>query len=217
VIPVSFRQGEDFLIQDVPFPKGMIDEYGYFYGVITVTLVSDPALKISEGSEYCQSDVEILLQTYDDINYVQPGAIGVPSTYRNTDRLVAPKNVLAKSLYSKKSFRIRDGKERTLIENRFKYQPVKKYHVDLENMTKANREKYLKGNRRWCLRLNTTYRDAIVQEDKVTNIKAVVIVTIKDNKHKGLAYSQGIQQLNLHRFQHIDIIANQQIAVYNDM
>lgn len=215
VLPINFKPGEDFQIQDVPFPEGMVDDDGFFYGDITVTLVSEPELKASEGSEYCQSDVEVLLQTYRDVDYVLPGAVGVSPTYRNTDRLVEPQNILAKSLYSKKSFKIRNGRERTLIESGFKYQPVKKYHVDLEDMTKTNKEKFLIGNRRWCLRINASYRDAIAQESGTLSTKAVVIVTIKDNRHQGLAYAQGVHQLDLYHFEHVNIIVNQQVNVDN--
>lgn len=49
----------------VSFPQSLIDEEGYFYGQITVTLVSSPILASNQGAEYCQSNVDIYLGSYD--------------------------------------------------------------------------------------------------------------------------------------------------------
>ena len=113
----EFSIGEDFQIQDFPFPSGMVTDNGYYYGDITVTIVTDPILKVSEGSEYCQSNVDVLLQTYDSTNFVFLGAAGTPRTYRNAERLKNPKNILARDNYCKSSFNCYHSDERTLIEN----------------------------------------------------------------------------------------------------
>lgn len=209
----------DAQIQDIPFPSSMIGDDGLFYGDITVTVVSNPVLKPSEGTEYCQSDVEVLLQTYDDIMYVPLDATGTPKRYRNANRLHNPQNILVKSLYGKKSLKASDMEERTLIESDFKYQPVKKYHVNLEKMTTANRLKYLKSDKRWGLSVKALYRDAVAAdhdydgEHEITY--ATIIITIKDPKHKGLAYDECYASLGLHNFNHSNIELDQRVGILN--
>lgn len=214
----SLKEG-DIQIQDIPFPTSMVDEDNLFYGDITVTVVTDPVLKGTEGSEYCQSDVEVLLQTYDKIDYYILGAIGTSKTFRNDERLHNPKNVLAKGLYGKGSFKSSNREERTLIETAQKFQPIKKYHINLEKMTPSNRKKYLSKNRKWCLRINSLYRDATINQKEYDNItetvKATVIITIKDTRNKGVTYNECFASLDQHNFPHADIMVRQHIEVSN--
>ena len=44
----------------------MIDEEGYFYGEITLTLVTSPILDPNQGSEYCQSNIDVMFGSYDE-------------------------------------------------------------------------------------------------------------------------------------------------------
>lgn len=210
----------DAQIQDIPFPSSMVGEDGLLYGDITVTVVSDPILKASEGTEYCQSDVEVLLQTYDDINYVPLNAVGISSYYRNSERLVNPKNILAKELYSSKSWKSNNYQERTLIESEYKYQPVKKYHVNLEMMRPASRSNWLTSTKKWCLSVKARYRDAIVTDRDydgvIEHTRATIIVTIRDQKHKGVAYRECYNSLGEHNFVHSDIVVQQRIEVVNE-
>lgn len=215
----SFLNG-DAQIQDIPFPSSMVGDDGLFYGDITVTVVSDPILKGSEGTEYCQSDVEVLLQTYDHINYIPLYAVGTPRFYRNSDRLSDPKNILGKSLYIKSSHRSSDWEERTLIESEFKYQPVKKYHVNLEKMHSSSRRRYLNSTRKWCLSIKALYRDSVTTDRYYDGIngytRAVVVITIKDTKHKGVAYSECFASLDNHNFSHSDLEIRQRINIVNE-
>ena len=55
----DFNEGTDFQVIDFPFPNSLIDENGYFYGIVTVTVVTDPVLKGGEGNEYCQTDIDV--------------------------------------------------------------------------------------------------------------------------------------------------------------
>lgn len=210
----------DAQIQDIPFPSSMVGDDGLFYGEIIVTVVTDPVLKSGEGTEYCQSDVEVLLQTYDDILYMPLNAIGTSRYYRNSDRLVNPQNILAKGNYSERSKRSADWEERTLIETAFKYQPVKKFHVNLEEMTPKPREKFLSSNKRWCLSVKALYRDAVVTERDydgvVEHTRATIIITIRDPKHKGVAYSECLASLNQHNFVHSNLEVRQRIDVENE-
>ncbi len=39
----------------------------YYYGEITITLVSNPDLDVNQGEEYCQSNIDVYFGTTDDI------------------------------------------------------------------------------------------------------------------------------------------------------
>lgn len=207
----------DYQIQNIPFPSFMVDENGFLYGDITVTLVSDPILKESEGNEYCQTDIEVLLQTYDGIDYCIPGAAGVSKRYRNSDRLINPNNILATSLYSAKSFKVNDASERTLISKHLKYQPVKKYHVSLENMKASKKELCLVAGKAMCLKIITLYRDATKADALIDGVidavKATIIITIKDTRGNNLLYDECMRMLDVHNFEHNNIELRENIEV----
>lgn len=215
--PVITR-GEDYQILDFPFPSTMVDDDGYFYGDITVTVVTDPILKPSEGSEYCQTDVDVKIETHQGCRYYVLGAAGTPKTYRNAYRLGMPTvNVLAKDNYSKKALHSDNLRERTLIATSGKYQPTKKYHVSLGDMTKSKKEKALKSDRSWCMKLTTLYRDATEAEYSLDGVldevHAVVIVTIRDPKKRGVVYDECMQLLEQRNFEHSSIIVENKIDV----
>ncbi|MGM9763010.1 MAG: S8 family peptidase [Candidatus Cryptobacteroides sp.] len=208
----------DVQIRDIPFPVSLVED-GHFYGDITVTVVTDPILKPTEGSEYCQSDVEVLLQTYDRTQYYTLGAVGTSPMYRNSIRLVNPKNMLAKDLYSQRAMKTEYMEERTLIETAQKYQPIKKYHINLEQIRKGNLQ-YIESDRKWCLRINALYRDATIADREFDgvfdSVKATVIITIRDPKKKGIVYTECYRHLSEHNFEHSDIVIRQDINVGNN-
>lgn len=208
--------GNDFQIQDIPFPTELIDENGYYQGEITVTVVTEPVFRTGERGEYCQSDVEVLLQTYENTAYYVLGAAGTPRTYRNSDRLMGAENVLTKGRYSSRSNDSLVAEERTILWGEA-YQPVKKYHVNLQQMTPTQKEKCLKAGRRWGLSIKSTYRDATLA-DKETgavkeDVKAVVILTIRDLKHRGVVYDSCMAKLNERNFAHNDVAVRQRVDV----
>lgn len=209
----------DAQIRDIPFPASLVNENDHFYGDITVTVVTDPILKATEGSEYCQSDVEVLLQTYDRTQYYTLGAVGTSPMYRNSIRLVNPRNMLAKDLYSQKARKSEYMEERTLIETAQKYQPIKKYHINLEQI-KNGYLQYINSGRKWCLRINTLYRDATIADREVDGVfepvKATIIITIRDPKKKGSVYTECYRHLSEHNFEHSDIVIRQDINISNE-
>lgn len=214
----ELSDGVDMQIQDIPFPANLVND-GHFIGEVSVTVVVNPILRKTEKSEYCQSDVKVALQSYDRIEYVVLGAAGTPRTYRNSERLVNPKNILTKDLYKASSFRSTNPVERTVICGE-EYLAVKNYHVNLEQMRPANRNSYLNGNRRWCLSIEATNRDATMA-DKMNGLdvgtaEAVVIITIKDPKRTGIVYNACLQALDEHNFAHSDIVIRQNINVVNE-
>lgn len=214
----ELSDGVDMQIQDIPFPANLVND-GHFIGEVSVTVVTNPVLRESEKSEYCQSDVKVALQSYDRIEYVVLGAAGTPRTYRNSERLVNPKNILTKDLYKASSFRSTNPIERTVICGE-EYLAVKNYHVNLEQMRSANRNSYLKENRRWCLSIVATNRDATMV-DKMNGLdvgttEIVVIITIKDPMRTGVVYNACLQALDKHNFAHSDIVIRQNINVVNE-
>ena len=214
----KINKGDDYQILDFPYPKSLIDNEGYYYGDIILTIVEKPILKSSEGSEYCQSDVDVKLETYRENEYYILGAAGTPTTYRNANRLGKPvTNVLSKELYSRKSFTTEDMKERNLIRSGMKYQPIKKYHVDLSKMTSSRKEKALKGDRHWALKIITLYRDSVdadlAIDGNIDEVDVALIITIRDPKHHHTVYDECIKQLDERNFEHNNIMINQQINI----
>ena len=208
--------GTDYQIQDIPFPAEMVDADGYYRGELIVTVVTEPVFRNSEHGEYIQSDVEVLLQTYDDTAYYVLGAAGTPRTYRNSDRLVGQENVLTKGRYGQRSFDTDEAEKRTIIWGE-PYQPVKKYHVNLQQMTRSQKEKCLKSGRHWGMSIKATYRDATMA-DKATgvvteDVKAVVILTLRDTEHGRIVYDRCMQQLEARNFAHNDVAVRQRVNV----
>lgn len=206
----------DYQIQDVPFPEELVDENGYFQGEVTVTVVTEPVLRGGERSEYCQSDVEVLLQSYDRMRYYVLGANGTPRSYRNSERLDGSENVLIKGRYGKRSFKTTEIENRTILcgEN---YQPVKKYHVNLSQMKPSEKETCLKAGRKWGISIKAAYRDATNADREaglpVGNVRAVVVLTIRDPQRRGIVYDRCMALLDTHNFVHSDIIIRQDINV----
>ena len=66
-----------------------------------------------------------------------------------------------------------------------KWQPVKKYQVDLSTMTDGQKEK-IKDDTTWAMTIRSFTRDATMcelQEDGVINsIRTTIIITIRDPK-----------------------------------
>ena len=66
ILQDNIEKGSFIDILDFPFPQSMIDDDGYFYGELTVTLVTSPILEVSQGAEYCQSNIDVYLGSYDE-------------------------------------------------------------------------------------------------------------------------------------------------------
>lgn len=65
ILQDTLEKGHFIEILDFPYPQSMVDENGYLYGNIQVTLVSKPMLNASQGAEYCQSNIKVMFGTYD--------------------------------------------------------------------------------------------------------------------------------------------------------
>jgi hypothetical protein len=213
----TLDKGKNIVSLDFPYPISLV-ENGYYYGDITVTLAVDPVLNENQGNEYCQSQVDVLLETYDHVEHVD---LAQPGIMRNENRMSNDsKNVLSEELYSRSSLKTEYLGERVLIEKGTKFQPVKKYHVSLESMTNSNRIHYLHSNRKWALKLEGLYRYAAeisrAKDGVDISQDVVAIVTIKDTKHRGVVYSECLQLLEERGYLHQDIDARQEVNIDND-
>ena len=214
----TMDKGTDVLSLDFPFPENMVDREGYYYGDITVTLATDPVLIASQGNEYCQSQVDVLLETFDHVKHVD---LSQSSNLRNEDRMSSDSvNVLSGRFYGKPAFKNNNLGERILIEKGKKYQPIKKYHVSLSEMTPKNKKKALLKGRKWAIKLEGLYRRAaeILRDADGIDIsqKIVLIVTIKDPEKRGVIYNECKTLLGIRGYVHNDIEIRNTMHVDNN-
>ncbi len=210
----TLDKGRDIVSLDFPYPTQLVDD-DKFIGDITLTMAVNPMLNASQGSEYCQSQVDVMLQTYDHVEHVP---LGENSIFRNEHRTSNDAtNVLNANLYSKSAFKSKYANERMLIEHGDKYQPIKKYCVDLSKMTPTNKEKVLGSNRKWALKLKGLYRDtaeqALLRDGEALSQDVVVVITIKDPTKRGIVYSECLRLLEERGYIHNDISINNGIEV----
>lgn len=212
----TLEKGSNVSSLDFPFPESLV-ENDMFIGKIKVTMATIPILNANQGCEYCQSQVDILLETYDHVKHV---SLGENSILRNEERTSDDAvNILNPNFYSKKAFNKPFTEERMLIEQGDKYQPIKKYSVDLSNMTPTNKEKALGRNRKWALKLIGLYRDAseqsLLRDGEVLSQEVIVVVTITDPKHRGFVYSECLKLLELRGYTHNDIDIHTEVQIEN--
>ena len=200
-------------IKDFKMPQSLIRD-GYYSGRISITLAIDPILAHTQGLEYCQSTIDVTMGTYeksvDEVDRQGP-------IVKLQDR----HSVLSKGCYTT-SDKARVGSfnsERSLIANSGKYWPIKKYAVDLTEMTATNREKLLKADRKWYLRLDATFRDMADKISAVNGEKPSVpfclIVTIRDSNGRGMVNGEIAKFLEQGNFVHenISIRSEQRLRV----
>lgn len=178
-------------ILDFPYPESLKRD-GYFEGQITLTLLSNPVLDPSQGSEYCQSNIKVSLGTYDSKKERDTSKRTILNPIGKNGNL----NLLLSSVYSRRRSSTSDFalKERQLIEFGDKYYPVKKYVIDLAELTSANREMALKDNRKWFLQLKNLFRDHTINKAKEASESLsqefCLIITIKDPKKIAPVYNE---------------------------
>ena len=97
-------------------------------------------------------------------------------------------------------------KERLLIQYKDKYYPVKKYAVDLSEMTKANRQNHLGKDKRWYLYMKGLFRDHIENKAKLESTdlsqEFCLLVNIKDPSGTKPVYDEVTQKLIEYNFWH---------------
>lgn len=217
ILQDTLIKGEYMEILEFPFPQSLVDEEGYFFGKISMTIVGAPILK-NQGSEYCQSDLDVKFGTYDNIRDRDTNQ----QTILNEIGPEGAENVFQNGAY--KAAYKRDNSdgfstERVLIDYGKKYHPVKKYSVDLSGLTPAKKESKLKGSKKWFLRVKGLYRDfteEIAREDgEELSQSYCLILTIKDPTRQNLIYNEVSQLLSSGNFVHSNISLKEQIRVSN--
>lgn len=216
ILQDTIEKGNYVDILDFPFPKSMIDDEGYFYGEITVTLVTSPILEVSQGAEYCQSNIDVFLGTYDQ--KVEKDTT-LPRV-KNPIGAEGRQNLLSTAVYSKRAGKNMDipfASERMLISYSDKYQPVKKWCVNLDEFTESNKDKFLKAPKNWYLKVKGLFREfteSKAEAQKVTpSMDFCLVITIKDTKKKGNIYNEVTQLLDNYSFVHSNVKVREEVRL----
>lgn len=215
----TLAKGQKIDIMDFPMPRCLIRD-GYYTGQIIATLVYDPILDPSQGAEYCQSNIDIKFGSFDQ-------RIERDTEKWNVLNPVGRKGAQNLLLGNNYSMRLRRGnqsdfalRERLLIRYADKYYPVKKYAVDLSEMTDTNKRKYTTGNKLWFLYLNGIYRDHTVQRASIDGVSLsqefCLILTIRDPEHSANVYDEVTQGLANSQFWHRNINLSSDVSVSVD-
>ena len=212
----TLSKGEYIDIMDFPMPKSLIRN-GYYTGQIIATLVYDPILDPTQGIEYCQSNVDIKFGSYDekmerDIN---------KRNILNPVGRQGSQNLFREPLYSKRLMKDRDGdfalRERLLIQYGDKYYPVKKYAVDLSELSEENRQNYATADKNWYLTMRGLFREHTEQravlERFIPSQEVCLILTIRDSERKARIYDDVTQGLDAFNFWHSNIRIASDISV----
>lgn len=186
-------------VLDFPFAKSLIGPDGLFHGQIILTMVNSPILRPSEGPEYCQSDIRVAFGTMERIKERDTTKRNIRNPYGAENG----ENIMKETLYKKRFFDVLEeesfGRERTLLRLGQKYYPIKKYAVDLDEMTDANKEKFLAGERQWYMKVEALFRDAVEREAKETGEVLeqdfCILLTIRDPSGNAPVYNEVTQQL----------------------
>jgi hypothetical protein len=217
ILQDTLERGNFIDILDFPFPQSMVDENGYYYGEVTVTLVTAPILEASQGSEYCQSNIDVMFGSY--YHKVERDT-SIPLIKNPIGADKSRQNILSSSLYSKKSGKNLEAPfatERMLVAYGDKFQPVKKWSVNFDEFTPTNKEKFLKSPRNWYLKLEGLYRhftEAKCDLEKITpSQEFTLMITIKDTKKRGNIYTEVTQMLDSFSFIHSNVKIRQDVMV----
>lgn len=205
-------------VLDFPFSPSMIGEDGMYHGQIILTMVGAPILRPSEGPEYCQSDIKVAFGTMEGIKERDTSKKTIRNPYGAEDAA----NVMRDDLYKKQFFDVLEeepfGRERTLLRFGQKFHPIKKYAIDLDEMTDSNKKKYLGGNRQWYMKVEALFRNAIEREAKETGEileqDFCILLTIRDPSGKAPVYNEVTQQLQEKNFVYSNVRLKNEIREY---
>lgn len=217
----TLEKGSFIEMFDFPYPTSLVDENGNFTGQVLLTVVNKSLVDEKQAGEYCQSDINVLFGTYafeKDRDTSKP-------TIKNPKGINEAQNILLDSLYSAtaKGIHPATGFERecTLVKYGKKYHPVKKYAIDLADMTPSNRDKFLPASRKWYLKIEGVYRDFLekdaVKKDYRLSQEYCMILTIKDPKHSAPVYDEVSQQLTEKNFIHYDVRVRNDIHISSSL
>lgn len=204
----SLAKGEKIDIMDFPMPQCLIKD-GFYKGQIIATLVYDPILDPSQGIEYCQSNIDVKFGSYDE-------KIERDTSKRHILNPVGrqgAQNLLLGNIFSKNKMKNKTEdfalKERLLIQYGDKYYPVKKYAVDLAELTDKKKIEFLPDDKKWFLYLQGVFRDHIEKISQIEKFQLsqefCLILTIRDPHGKESVYDEVTQKLDEYNFWHSNI------------
>lgn len=216
----TLEKGNFIEMFDFPFPSSLVDEHGFFRGQIILTLVNKTLVDEKQAGEYCQSNIDVYFGTYEN----EKERDTTKPIIKNPYGLDRNHNLLADSIYSASTRGIHplNGFERecTLVKYGKKFHPVKKYAVDLAEMTPSNRERWLPCTRKWYLKIEGLYRDFIEKKAKKEDFKLsqefCMVLSIRDPEKRAPIYDEVTQQLTEKNFIQHDIKLNERIHIYSD-
>lgn len=204
----NLAKKEYFDIMDFPMPSCLIKD-GFYTGQVIATLVYDPILDPSQGIEYCQSNIDVKFGSYDDKTERDVSKRNI----LNPVGRKGAKNLLNGTLYSKTRMKgnVNDFalRERLLIQYGDKYYPVKKYAVDLSELSDANKIHHLGKDKKWYLYIRGLFRDHIERQvnlpSEQLSQEMCLILTIRDPLGKEFVYDEVTQKLDEYNFWHSNI------------
>lgn len=204
----NLAKGDKIDIMEFPMPECLIKD-GYYTGQVIATLVYDPILDASQGVEYCQSNLDVKFGSYDEMieRDVSKRHILNPVGRKGAQNLLLP------TVFSKTKMKNKTGdfalKERLQIQYNDKYYPVKKYAIDLSELTDQKKIDYLSANKKWFLFLQGVYRDHIERLSQLNSYplsqEFCLIITIRDPEQKQLVYDEVTNRLDEYNFWHSNI------------
>lgn len=213
------KKGEFIEILDFPYPESLIDDNGYYYGQISLTLVSSPLLREGQGAEYCQSNIKVAFGTYDE-------KVPRDTTKRTIINPIGKsnnKNVLNTDIYSKRKNPEKSGfgsREKMLVKYGDKFYPNKKYVVDLTEIKQSFKDKHMKQPKKWFMKIEGLFRDHIESRAEIEGIDLAqefcILITIRDPAKEKNVYEEIFQQLDTHNFNHESIKLRTEIEIDTD-
>ncbi|MEH6955119.1 S8 family peptidase [Neobacillus drentensis] len=219
VLRDTLNKGEFIEILDFPFPTSLVNEEGYFYGQIFLTLVNTPILAEGQGPEYCQSNLEVYFGTYDEKKERDTRI----RTVRNPVGRTGSQNLLTSNNYSKKKDLDKkefSRSEKILIQYGDKFYPHKKYAVDISDLTQGNKEKFVKYPKKWYLKIEGLYREFIESQSEFQRFGLsqdfCMILTIRDPYRNHNVYDEVTNLLESNNFINRNIRLNTEIDIRID-
>lgn len=219
ILQDTLEKGRFIEILDFPYPQSMIED-GYFYGNIQVTLVSKPMLSTSQGAEYCQSNLKVMLGTYDNKTQRDTSKRNIKNPIGAEGR----KNLLGSSLYGARAQRDVESSyasERMLVDYGDKFQPTKKWNIDLSELKQSPKDEFLKAPKSWYLKIEGLYRQFIEDLNEANDVAIsqyfCLIITIRDPKRQHEIYDEVTQQLDNYGFVYESVKVDQQVSVSADI
>lgn len=215
ILQDTIVKGSFYEILDFPYPSSMIED-GKYYGEISFTLVTSPLLDNNHATEYCQSNIDVSFGTYDRIKERDTNVRTIINEFGAEGAI----NLLNESKYSKKHLNnpLSDfAQERVLRNYGKKYHPVKKYSVNLSELTPGNATQALSAPKQWFLRLEGLFSSFAETRSKIDGTELsqefCLVISIKDTRKQSDVYNAVTRQLDSKNFVHQNIQIRNEVNI----